>query len=169
MESKSKLVSSLVFAASVLCFFFPFVSVSCNGLKLLTLTGAQLVTGTSVNQPEMFGQSKTREVNSNPWAILAAVCAIGGVALSFAGLRTAIVAAVSGGVGAVSLLVMKTGLDNDVLRNGNGLLQIDYEAGFFLALILLFAGAGLNVYFFLQRGKTSPAPPPTTSHPPPGG
>ncbi len=158
MQEKSKLVSSLIFAASLLCFFFPFVTLSCGGQKLMTLTGTQLATGTSLNQTQMLGKEKTDKIDPNPYATLAAVCAIAGIAFSFAKPKFAIASAISGGAGVASLLIMKSGMDNEVAQKGAGVIQLTYEMGFFLTLLLFVAGAAWNGYIYAQASGKKSAP-----------
>ena len=54
MAHKSK-VSPALFVITTLCFLFPFVTVSCNGQKVATFSGVELATGTTVEQPQVFG------------------------------------------------------------------------------------------------------------------
>lgn len=53
METKKAIPAILGLA--LICFFLPFVTVSCQGQKLMTFSGIQLVTGTTIQEPQMFG------------------------------------------------------------------------------------------------------------------
>lgn len=159
MKSKSK-VSPVIFIASVLCFLLPFVTVSCGEQKVASFSGVQLATGTTVEQPQMFGPPQKQKVDPDPTAALVALCAILGVALSLAGTRIALAPAISGAVGAVSLFVMKARLEDQVVRQGHGMLQVSYESGFSLALLLFVAGTVWNGYLYSQRNKAPAASPP---------
>lgn len=154
MTSKSK-VSPAIFAASILCFLFPFITVSCGGQRVASFSGIQLATGTSVQQPQMFGPPQKQKVDSEPTAAVAAICAILGLGLSLLGSRLALASAISGAAGAVSLLVMKSRLEDQIVKQGQGMLQVSYETGFFLTLILFLAGVAWNAYLFSQRKQTS--------------
>ncbi len=156
---KSK-ISPAIFIASILCFLFPFVTVSCGGQKVTSFSGVQLATGTTVEQPQMFGPPQKQKVDPDPTTALAALCAIVGVVLSLAGTRIALAPAISGAVGAVSLLIMKARLDDQVVKQGHGMLQVSYESGFSLALLLFVAGAVWNGYLHSQRNNIPAAPPP---------
>ncbi|MFI5105447.1 MAG: hypothetical protein ACHP79_11020, partial [Terriglobales bacterium] len=106
MAYKSK-VSPALFIVTTLCFLLPFVTVSCNGTKVASFSGVELATGTTVEQPQMFGPAQKKSVGAEPLATMAALCALAGVGLSFLGIRLAIVPAIGGAVGALFLLLLQ--------------------------------------------------------------
>lgn len=159
MANRKSIASVLVFAGSALCFFLPFVTVSCGGVTAFTLTGQQLATGTTLTQPQPFGPPQTQKVSPDPFAVAAALCAIAGIALSLIGRRLASAAAISGGVGAASLLIMRSRLNDQLQSQSQGLAKATYETGFTLAVLLLIAGAAWNVYLFLQTKRVGEAIP----------
>ena len=161
MANQRSTASVLLFVGSVLCFFLPFVTVSCGGVKAFTLTGQQLATGTTLTQPQAFGPPQTQKIDADPFAAVAALCALTGIALSLIGRRIAAATAISGGVGGVSLLIMRSRLDAQLQTQGQGVATATYETGFTLAALLLVAGAAWNVYLFLQARRTSEAVPST--------
>lgn len=152
MRQKSR-VSPVIFAASILCFLFPFMTVSCGGHQVASFTGAQLATGTTVEQPQMFGPPQKQKVDPDPFAALAGLCAVVGMALSFAGTGTAIVQAICGALASLSLLLMKSRMDDQILKQGRGMLQVNYETGFSFALVLLVSGVAWNAFLFSQRKR----------------
>jgi hypothetical protein len=158
-------ISPIIFIASILCFLFPFLTISCGGQKVGHFTGVQLATGTTVEQPQMFGPPQKKEVDPDPLTALAGLCALVGLGMSFIGARLAIAPAIAGAAGAVCLLLMKSRMDDQVLAKGQGMLQVNYEIGYSLALILLFAGAVWNALLFSQR---TPGPAVAVIAPPPG-
>src|SRR3990172_8569279 len=107
MENVKKF-SPAVFGLALLCFLLPFVSVSCQGQKIATFTGAQLVTGTTLEQPGRFGgQGEGRKIDREPIAIIALASGVLGLGFSFLrSKKSAIVPAVFGGIGLVTLLVL---------------------------------------------------------------
>ena len=157
MAHKSK-VSPVIFILATLCFLLPFVTVSCNGQKMASLTGIQLATGTTVDQPQAFGPSQKKNVGAEPLATLALLCAIAGLGLSFLGIRLAIAPAVSGAAGALFLLLLQSKLNSDMSKEVQGAFRLDWEMGFALALLFFVAGAAWNFYQFFQ-GKKLPAAP----------
>jgi hypothetical protein len=134
MPNKAK-VSPVLFIATILFFFLPFVTVSCNSQKVASFSGVQLATGTTVEQPRLFGTPEKREVSPEPLATLAGICAFAGLGLSFLGLRKAVAPAASAGAGAFFLLLLKSELDGEMVRQGRGLFLLEYEPGYVMALL----------------------------------
>lgn len=159
MKSKQTIASALIFAGAVLCFFLPFVTVSCGGMKAFTMTGQQLATGTTLTQPQLYGPPRSQKVGGDAFAAIAWLCAFGGIALSLVGRKMASATAVAGGAGAVSLLIMHARLNSQIQTKTQGLATVTYEAGFTLVVLLLLAGMGWNVYLFLQGRRLSAAGP----------
>jgi hypothetical protein len=159
-------VSPAIFILSILCFFFPFTTVSCGGHKIASATGVQLATGTTLELPQAFGPSREQKVAQEPLSAVAALCAVIGLGFSFAGARAAIVPAIGGVVGALSLLIMKSRLDDVVAKRGQGMIQVNYEVGFFLALLLMITGAVWNGYLFWQKAKATATSPSGRQSPP---
>jgi hypothetical protein len=157
MKNRKSTASLLIFVGSTLCFFLPFVTMSCGGIKAFTLTGQQLATGTTLTQPQPFGPPQTQKVDGDAFAALAGVCSVVGVVLSLIGRRMGNACVISGGVGAASLLIMRSRLDAQIQRQGQGLATVNYETGFTLAIVLLLAGAALNIYLFLQSRRIKDA------------
>lgn len=157
MAHKSK-VSPAIFIVATLSFLLPFVTVSCNGQKVTSLTGVELATGTTVEEPQVFGPAQKKHVGGEPLALVAGLCAIAGLGLSFLGSRLAIAPAVSGALGALFLLLLQSKLNSDVTKEAQGVFRLDYEAGYLLTLLFFIAGAAWNLYqFFQSRKLTAPA------------
>jgi hypothetical protein len=152
MAHKSK-ASPVIFILATLCFLLPFVTVSCNGQKVASLTGVELATGTTVEQPQVFGPAQKKRVGAEPLATLAALCAIAGIGLSFLGSRLAIAPAVSGAAGALFLLLLQSKLNSDMSKEVQGAFRLEWEVGFVLVLLFFIAGAAWNFYQFFQSKK----------------
>lgn len=157
MMDRKSLASALLFTGSALCFFFPFVAVSCGGVEAFTLTGQQLATGTTLSQPQPFGAPQKQHINADPFAAIAGLCTLVGLALSFAGRTVARGQAVAAGAGAISLLVMKSHLNGELQSQAGGMVQANYETGYTLALVLLAAGAVWSIFIFLQCRRNTAA------------
>ena len=157
MADHKTLASALLFAGSALCFFFPFVAVSCGGVQVFSLTGQQLATGTTFLQPQPFGPPQKQHINADPFAAVAGICAIAGVALSLAGQKMVNGRAAAAAVGSASLLVMKSHLNSELQNQAGGMVQANYQTGYTLALVLLAAGAIWNVFLFLQSNHADSA------------
>jgi hypothetical protein len=155
MANRKSIASVLIFVGSMLCFFLPFVTVSCGGIKAFTLTGGQLAIGTTLTQPQPFGAPQTQKVAADPFAALAAVCGLAGIGLSLIGRKVAAGSAICGSLGTISLLIMRSRLDAQLQKQGEGMAQASYEAGYTLALLLLAAGAAWNIYLTIQSNKNA--------------
>lgn len=121
----------------------PFVAVTCQEQQLASLSGLQLVTGTTVRDPTTGREQKT---GTETWAVVALVCAVFGAFTAGDRHKAARVGgAIAGGVGALSLLLLKAALDNEVMRSGQGMLGTRYLFGYWLALLALIGAAAANV------------------------
>jgi len=159
MNSLKKYLSPSMFGIILLCFFLPFVTVSCGKSQemSLTLTGMQMVTGWSA-------EDKHKE-SPNPLAVGAVVLAVSGVGLGFWQKRSRFMASsIVGGLGVIALLTLKTLFDNTVAKEGEGLLTTTWESGFMVAFFL-FAGACVFNVFEMQKNKGSTTAAPAV-HPP---
>lgn len=154
MHENSSVASILIFAGSLLSFFLPFATVSCGSVNLVTLTGIQLATGEVVKGPD---SSQDRRVDPDPLTDLALVCAIAGLVTTLVGRHMAGVSASCGGIGLASLLISKVRMDEQVQQQGMGLIKINSELGFTLAVLLLLAGAIWNSYIFSKRKRAARA------------
>ena len=169
MKNPKSIASLLIFAGSVLCFFLPFVTVSCAGIKVGTFTGQQLATGVHPSESVPGISVNTQGYNGDPLTAVAFLCAIAGVGLSLAGRKLAAVTAASGGVGGVALLIMRARLTDQIqaqivgqiqtqlLGQGQGIVQVNFEPGLMFAVSLLAAGAALNLYALFHREENAAA------------
>lgn len=148
-----KKISPALFGIAIICFFLPFVTVSCGGQKVMSLTGIQLATGTTIEQPSIYGQKQTQKINGEPLAIFAILSAFVGLCVSVMTIKkNNIIVALISGTGAGLLLLLKSKMDNDILTQGQGVLQTGYAIGFWLAFLFQAAIMVLNV-FLLSENK----------------
>lgn len=157
MKSRAKRISPALFGIIIILFFLPFMEVSCDDQKAMSFTGIQMVTGTTIQQPSMFGEkTESQKVDPEPLAIITFSCVIIGLLLSFIkNRRSAIFPAVSASIGAIALLLLKSKIENDALREAGGMIQVKYVLGFWAILILLIGAVGLNIYVFAGEDETS--------------
>lgn len=145
MQVSIRTVRAVPFGLALLAFFLPFVTISCGGVTL-TLSGLELMTGTELRAPGMFGPSSAQTVPSEPLAVLAAVCAIAGLAVAAIGGRAGrLGSSAAGAAGIVLLLALRGKIDREATRQAMGLFQIRYAAGYWLALTGFLAGAALGL------------------------
>lgn len=153
-----KKFSPAIFGLALICFFLPWTTVSCQQQKVMSFTGIQLVTGTTVKQPTMFGQKQARKVKGETYAVIALLAVVAGLVISFLpGKAGSMASALTGGVAAALLLMLKSKLDKDIFREAGGVLQLDYDIGFYLTLILSVCAVAINAYMMVQE-KTPPQP-----------
>jgi hypothetical protein len=155
-KSMLKNISTSFFAVVVVCFFLPFVTISCQSQPIATITGLQLATGTTVQSPSLMGEpSQAKEVAGDPLTALAFVCAPVGIATTLLLKREkqAVIPAGIGGFGALLMLFTKARLDDAILKQGQAMLQLNYGLGFWLSFLLFAAAAGVNGYRFAESGK----------------
>jgi hypothetical protein len=155
MKEEIKKFSPAIYGLALICFFLPFTHISCQGEKVATFTGVQLVTGTTIEQTEMFSEGKkAKKIAPEPLAILVLFSTIAGLGLSFLkGKESTLASAIAGGAGLIFLLLLKAKIDNEVLKEGEGVLRVEYGAGFWLILLLFLFAAGLNGFLFSQLKK----------------
>jgi hypothetical protein len=142
MSSSVHRLRSMTFAAALLAYAMPFVTVSCPGGSQ-TLTGIQVAVGTTVEQQQLLGPPKTEHLDGEPLALAALLCAVAGLASAV--LRRPVAAAASlviGLLGAVLLLLLRSKIDGAVQNQGMGMFQVTYGVGYWTA-VLGFAGSSL--------------------------
>jgi len=161
MRDRKSIASVLIYVGSALCFFLPFVTVSCAGMKIGTFTGQQLATGVHPSESVPGVSVNTQGYNGDPLAAVAFLCAIAGVGLSLAGRKLAAVTSASGGVGTIALLMMKSRLTDQIQAQiggqNAGIVQVNVEPGLMFAVSLLAAGAALNLYVLFHREENAAA------------
>lgn len=154
VNEESRRRSPFMFAVIGLCFFLPFISLSCSGQRLATLSGVQLVTGAeiTVDSAELtegledaFGTpsdteeapSETQETDPSVWAIIALGAAVLGVIVGFVtkGRTRSIASGAAAAAGLVGLFGLRFDLEGDV-SEAEGLVAIDYRIGYWIAALL---------------------------------
>jgi len=155
MKQLARFLSPSFFLIVLISFFLPFVSFTCQSQKIVTLTGIQLVTGAEIKQSNMFGsKNRIEKINSEPYAVVAFLSGIFAFVFSFVrGKGSSIISAIGAGVGFVFLLLLKFKLDNDALREGEGLIQVDYQIGYYMAFLFFILAILLNIFLFTQKQK----------------
>lgn len=169
VKTKAKKFRWSLFAFILLCFLMPFVQVSCQGQKLMSFTGFQLALGTEIQEPQMFGTPKVRQISADILVLLSLMAVLVGLGSSFIkGKFGSLIPAICGAIGLLSMLIFKVRLDNEVLKQGGGLLNIEYLFGFISTCFLFLASAVLNGYFFHEEktGLTPQAVPANTTEQP---
>jgi len=157
LKAKAKKFRWSVFALIVLFFILPFVQVSCQQQKLMSFTGFQMAFGTEIQEPQMFGPPKTRQISGDAFILLSFLVALAGLGCSFIKGRLGnITTAICGSVGLIFMLAFKVRLDNEVLKQSGGVLEVEYLFGFVASCLLFLASAVVGAYFFYtEKGDTT--------------
>ena len=128
------------------------------------MTGVQMATGVEIaapsalsNNPSMSALSSLSEpkkIPGNSTAVLALCTAAAGLTTTLLlknRQQRYLIPAISGGIGVLLLLFLKSGADDSVLKQGSGMIKVNYGLGFWLALILFLGAAGLNGYQLMEE------------------
>lgn len=175
MKEVEKFLSPALFLLVALCFFLPFVSFTCQGQKLATITGMELVTGTKIEKFEMEKvdeQQKSpdldneRNVDSEPLAVAAFIFALIGIVVSIIPRYSKVISLIAGALGVLSLLFLRSGIGADLPGDSDfKILEVTYEWGYYLALILFIVAFLINLYPLRVRNKIiSDLPPADDAH-----
>jgi len=163
MKDVVRKLSPAAFVLAFVCFFLPFVTFSCQGQTVATLSGVQLATGTKIRQPQVFGPPKEHNVDAEPLATVALLSVLVGVVLSFLkGKKWGVGSVAAATLGVILLAALKSKLDGDALRQGGEVLQVSYGAGYYLCLTFLLAAAGTSIYSLVTGKGNRLASPLTT-------
>ena len=139
-------ISVTQFAAVILFFFLPFINVSCTGVLSTEVTGLQFAAGGTIEFVEpISGQARRETVEREPSATFALAAAGAGALLSLVpGLAARLICAAAGIGGVALLLYLKSIIDDELSRQGQGLIQVSYEFAFWGAVFLFAAAAATN-------------------------
>jgi hypothetical protein len=135
-----------VLLLGLLCFFFTFAIVSCNGQPLVALTGIQMVTGSSVSAPQMFGPPKVQQIPPEPSVIVAFLCGIAALGVSLLpGKKTSYISAGVSAIAVIALFIFKSNLDSEAMRQTGGMIHPEFGNGFWGAVIFFFGALVLGL------------------------
>lgn len=171
---------------ALLLFVLPWVTVSCAGTPLITMSGVDLATGHMVMQNPMTGatESPPGANGGDIWVIIAAVLILAALAVTFVikGKNGLMAAMAGAGLAAVALAyTVLVRIPNAAHSSPTGpagattpgapspeqiaqMIQIKVQIGFWLTLLALIAAVVLN---FLAMKGSAAAPAAATAYPPP--
>lgn len=185
---RARKLSPALFAAIVICFLLPFVTVACDSAGsprqvLTTMSGLEVVAGKSVDMSQYGSSTKPGHIDGEPWALVALLAAVIGIGIAFLPGRTgALGGAAAGAVAFVGLLLAKVSIDNRIANPANltstangttstiptGMrIVTDYQIGYWLALVLSAAAVALFIYLLVVGPKQAAVAPPAYPYPPP--
>jgi hypothetical protein len=145
---------SISMAVSAIAYLLPFLTVGCPAGDR-TASGINLVTGVTVTEEQFFGPPTQRRQDGEPVAMLAfglaiaaAVVGLGKTNASRMGCAAA--SALSG----LFLLILRQGTEQEVQSQGMGMLSVQWEIGYWIALL----GCGAGVVIALMSPSETIAP-----------
>ncbi|MGN6533025.1 MAG: hypothetical protein ACTHK0_14885 [Ginsengibacter sp.] len=169
--SKKRSIIPVAFALIVVLFFFSFCDFKCNSVKVASLTGINMVTGTHIktaadNIPDdnyfnSFGNNRTTQQNKgdkvepNLWAILSLLSAIGGFAAFYKKIKKeSLAGTAAGAVGFISLLILRSAIKNKISEQSGVMvpIEIDFLFGYWASVLAFFIAGGLS-YLRLKQEK----------------
>jgi hypothetical protein len=137
-------ISGSLFILIMICFFFPFISISCNNKEVVVITGIQLVTGGELKQTGLLSQ-ESRRLPSQPGAVLSFFLAIAGVTAGFwkgrwgAGFRSA-----CGLIAVITLLMLKVKFHDSLEQYPKLVFYMEYLPCYWVTLSLFVISAVVN-------------------------
>lgn len=158
----------------ILFFFFGFCNFKCNGTKVASLTGINLVTGTHL-KTQMNGlfdansfnpgasrkrSSRREKIPANFWAILAFLAAIAGFVIFYRkSKREALGGTILGITGIVALFILRLVVKNKLEEHGGGMVHIEasFLFGYWASLLAFIVAGGLS-YLRLKQENTRAKP-----------
>jgi len=143
-------IAPIIFGFALLCFFIPWESFSAFGVNLVTLNGIQLVAGTTIKGPSMFGMQDVEKIPCNPFVLLTFIATIMGLCLNFLNNKIKeIGSAIISGIAIVLLFLFH----NSLLKESMGILQVG--TGFYLLGISFIAIIAIDIYLLILHTQPS--------------
>ena len=172
-----EVVSRWLFGGVLFVFVLPFVTVSCMGEPVATVSGTTLVAGGTLTpagelarelgeQPgqAVGGDEFDEEVAAEPWAGVAAVVVLVGLVVAFTSLASPVTLAVIAAAGVGSLLVLRASITDSLV--GDGPFEVSFSSGWWLALVGCLAVVVVNAtgLFGSRAPPTAALAPPAVRH-----
>jgi hypothetical protein len=166
MEELKKFLNPLFFVIVIICFFLPFFNLTCQEQKIASITGFELITGTTIStnglnkglggisipQNEIGEGIKTDYVSPEPLALLVFLLAIGGLVISFFEKFSVIVSASVGLLGGLSLILLNFVISDNILGKVHvQILAVQCGIGYYITIIFFIIILIYNTYLFSQR------------------
>ncbi|MEO7531524.1 MAG: hypothetical protein ABIS69_08935 [Sediminibacterium sp.] len=141
----------LSFALAIVCFFFTFCNFKCQGNTLASVSGIDLVTGTSLEKKEFLakGELKNSSISANAWAIISLMAAAAGLGIYLIKKnKEAIIGTIAGITGFISLVILQFDLKS-MVKVKEAPIDIVFTLAYWLAL----AAMGLAALLSFMRVK----------------
>ena len=166
MEEINKIINPILFLIILICFFLPFFNLTCQQQKLASVSGLELISGTSISTegiskgfsgvsiPDLNKNIKNENVSPEPLAFVAFLLALGGFIISFFWKFAKIGSAIAGLLGTIVLIFLSSIITVDILGKVHyQLLNIECAFGYYLALLLFVTVMVYNAYLFIIKAN----------------
>ena len=164
MEELKKILNPVLFLIIIICFFLPFFNLTCQQQKIASITGFELISGTTISTngfdkgmkdlsiPGLNKGTKTEDVSPEPLALIALLLAVAGLIVSFFGKISDIGAASAGLLGTMVLIFLSSFISDNILgKVGYQPLAVECAMGYYLSLIFFIIALIYNTYLFYLR------------------
>jgi hypothetical protein len=141
-----KPIRASVFGLVIICFFLPFVVVTCPGNPDTKITGIQLSFGSDLKSNQISPGLVDRHIDMEPFAVLALACAVVGLVFCFMkrGLDL-LFGAASGIAGLVLLYLLQSKIFDSAKKMASDFVKVSLGYGLWLAA----AGFGVSLLLIL--------------------
>jgi hypothetical protein len=154
----TKKISASMFALVFICFFLPFVTISCNNQPVVQLSALELTTGKTFEMLKDVTDKTLvevpKELPGDGKATLVLAAAAAGVGTSLLKVRRS--SLISAGVGAFGLLMLqaiKLGIESQLVERGPSAMgfKAEYGIGFWGPTFLFLSAIALNIWQFFNQ------------------
>jgi cell division protein FtsX len=150
MSEGKKYITPSLYGIIIICFFLPFVIVSCEGKMIQEFTGMQMAVGTTV---QTF--SGSHRVNPDPCASIALIITIIGLILGLSGKGREILLTAASAIGVIMLLLVRSNVVKEMTKQGMQMLNIEFGAAYYISIILFLIAALFNLFQLATMGGIS--------------
>jgi hypothetical protein len=171
MEELKKFLNPMIFVIIIISFFLPFFNITCQQQKIASISGFELITGstistnspkrelteTSIPQNDIIKGVKTNIISPELLALIAFLIAVAGLIFSFFEKFLAIGSTIAGLLGGLLLIFLNSVITDSVLGKINYQpIAVECGTGFYLVIILNIFLIIYNIYLFAQRNMYKP-------------
>ena len=172
MEELKKFLNPLFFVIVIICFLLPFFNLTCQEQKIASITGFELITGTTISsnsqnkglngisipQNEISKAIKTDSVAPEPLALVALLLAVGGLIISFFEKFSDIGSASAGLLGGLALIFLSSLITDNILGKVHiQPLAVECGTDYYIAITFFIILLIYNGYLFYQRNIFKPS------------
>lgn len=136
-------LSTASYLGILIAFLLPFMDFSCQGHKIASLNGYDVAFGTTLDMKSpMDGSTQKQKIDGTPTVAIAFLLTLVAAVVT---LRFGIAGAVCAGISLILLLLAQSSINKKALEEGQGMIAVNFDIGYYLTLILLVAGAVIAV------------------------